>query len=193
VGAIDLLIVGPVEDDVVEFLDGFLRRTFGYETRRMASLPNPDFARDPRRAQYDSTRILREALNQASVDAIQVLAVTGVDLFIPMLSFVYGQAQLKGRGALLSLARLRQEFYGLPPDRPLLYSRAAKEALHELGHSFGLVHCPVPSCAMSLSSNILQIDAKNSEYCPGCNALVVETLTTVRVRAALPQHEEDRP
>lgn len=191
-GAIDLWMVGPVEDDVVEFLEGFLCRAFDLETRRMAPLLNADFAYDPRRAQHDSSRILREAFARASVDATRVLAVTGVDLFIPMLSFVFGQAQLDGRVALLSLARLRQEFYGLPANRPLLLSRAAKEALHELGHSFGLAHCPIPSCAMSLSTNILQVDAKNSKYCPGCRALLAETLETVHARTALPQHEEDR-
>jgi archaemetzincin len=193
VGAIHLWVVGPVEDDVVEFLEGFLGRTFGLKTMRMAPLASADFAYDTRRGQYDSTRILLEAFKRAPADATQVLAVTSVDLFIPMLSFVYGQAQLDGRVALLSLARLRQEFYGLPADWPLLLSRAAKEALHELGHSFGLAHCPTSSCAMSLSTHILQVDGKNSEYCPGCNALLAEALAAVRVCAELPRHEENRP
>jgi len=193
VDVIELMAVGPVEGEVMEYLEEILHKRFKLEMRTAAALASPEFAYDSRRSQYDSTRILREALERISGDAVRLLAVTGADLFLPMLSFVFGQAQLNGRVALISLARLRQEFYGLPPDRPLLLRRAAKEALHELGHSLGLAHCTAPTCAMSLSTNIQQVDAKNHEYCPGCNALIAERLASIRVRASLAQHEEDRP
>ena len=85
-----------------------------------------------------------------------------------MLSFLFGQAQLDGAAAIVSIARLRQEFYGLPGDEGLLLARARKEALHELGHTFGLVHCPDPLCAMSLSTSLPQVDAKRDEYCESC-------------------------
>ena len=80
--------------------------------------------------------------------------------------------------ALVSLARLRQDFYGLPPDAPLLRERAAKEAVHELGHTFGLVHCPDAFCSMSLSSNIQQVDSKSGGLCPACSARIAEALET---------------
>ncbi len=73
-----------------------------------------------------------------------MLALTGRDLFVPVLTFVFGQAQLGGRVAVVSLARLRQEFYGMAPNGEILMERAVKEALHETGHTFGLVHCRGP-------------------------------------------------
>jgi archaemetzincin len=72
--------------------------------------------------------------------------------------------------AAISLARLRQEFYGQPPNREILLQRALKEALHETGHMFGLVHCADRNCAMSLATNIRHIDAKRAEFCAGCAA-----------------------
>ena len=85
--------------------------------------------------------ILRSLLNLKPEGENRLLGITDVDLFIPMLSFVLGQAQLGGPTAVVSVARLRQEFYGLPPDLPLLRARAVKEAVHEIGHTFGLTHC----------------------------------------------------
>ena len=103
-------------------------------------------------------------------DACKLLAVTERDLFIPVLTFVFGQAQLGGRAAVVSLARLRQEFYGLAPNREVFLERALKEALHETGHMFGLVHCADRSCAMSLATNVRQIDMKRAAFCARCAA-----------------------
>jgi archaemetzincin len=87
-----------------------------------------------------------------------------------VLTFVFGQAQLGGRTGVVSLARLRQEFYGLPPDRAVFAGRAVKEALHETGHMFGLVHCAERGCAMSLATNVRQIDTKQAAFCAPCTA-----------------------
>jgi archaemetzincin len=173
---VDLLPFGPVEDTVLETLEGCVRSGFGLAVRRLPPLPDPLFAYDAARGQFDSARILREVFDRRDPRASRVLAVTRVDLFIPVLSFVFGQAQLEGPAALISLARLRQEFYGFPTDMPLLLERTAKEALHELGHSFGLIHCPDPACVISLSSSIEQVDAKNGAFCPGCRALLGDRL-----------------
>ena len=173
---IDLLPFGPVEDAVMETIESSVRNGFGMEARRLPPQPEPLFAYDAVRGQFDSARILREVFDRRDAEARRILAVTRVDLFIPVLSFVFGQAQLEGPAALISLARLRQEFYGFPADGPLLLERTAKEALHELGHSFGLVHCPDPACVISLSSTIEQVDAKNGAFCPGCRALLEERL-----------------
>ena len=144
-------------------------REFGLPLREYA-MPDLEFARDPRRNQYGSIPVLEKLVKAYPGDAVKLLAVTGRDLFIPVLTFVYGHAQLGGRIAVISLARLRQEFYGLDPDRNILIQRATKEALHESGHLFGLVHCPDISCAMSLSTNIRQIDLKRAAFCASCAA-----------------------
>jgi archaemetzincin len=100
-------------------------------------------------------------------DTWKLLAVTALDLFLPVLTFVFGQAQLGGPAGVVSLARLKQEFYGLEPDREILLERSAKEALHETGHLFGLAHCD-GSCAMALSTNVRQIDSKPAGFCDVC-------------------------
>jgi archaemetzincin len=87
---------------------------------------------------------------------------------------VFGQAQLGGQVALISLARLRQEFYGMPQNRALFLGRALKEAVHELGHTFVLTHCPEGECPMSLSTNIRQVDGKRATFCASCAAAVRE-------------------
>jgi len=132
-------------------------------------LPSIEFAFDPARLQYRSAEILEMLARLCPADALKLVAVTERDLFIPVLTFVFGHAQLGGRVAVISLARLRQEFYGLPPAPDVLSERARKEALHETGHTFGLVHCS-GHCAMSLSANIQQIDRKPAAYCAACAA-----------------------
>jgi archaemetzincin len=109
-------------------------------------------------------------LRRCPEDGYKLLAVTGRDLFIPVLTFVFGHAQLGGRAGIVSLARLRQEFYGLPADPDIFRERAGKETLHEGGHLFGLVHCAERRCAMSLATGIRQIDSKENSFCPPCTA-----------------------
>ncbi len=131
-------------------------------------LPSVDFAYDPGRDQYASIAALELLLRECPPDAAKLLAVTERDLFIPVLTFVYGQAQLGGRVAVVSLARLRQEYYGLAPNREVFLQRAVKEALHEAGHTFSLAHCAERTCVMSLATNIRQIDAKGMGFCGSC-------------------------
>jgi archaemetzincin len=146
---------------------GALASEFGHPVREL-DLPAIDFTLDSARAQYASIPVLEMLTRLCPADAAKLLAVTARDLFIPVLTFVFGQAQLSGRVGVVSLARLRQEFYGLPPDREILLQRAVKEALHETGHLFGLVHCAERSCAMSLSTGVRQIDSKQPAFCGPC-------------------------
>ncbi len=146
-----------------------MARTFGLPVREM-ELPPVEFAFDDGRRQYSSIAVLEMAAAHCPPDAAKLLAVTGRDLFIPVLTFVYGQAQLGGRIGVVSLARLRMEFYGLPHNREILQRRAEKEAMHEAGHLFGLVHCADRGCSMSLSTGVRQIDSKSAAFCPPCEA-----------------------
>ena len=142
---------------------------FGGPVRRL-DLGDVEFAFDPARSQYASIPILEMLLRRCPEDARKLLAVARHDLFIPVLTFVFGHAQLNGRAGVISLARLQQEFYGLAPDREVFLERVVKEALHEAGHMFGLVHCPERRCAMSLATNVRQIDSKDNAFCPQCAA-----------------------
>ena len=137
---------------------------------RPLDLPGADFAHDTARGQYASIAVLEMLARLCPDDAWKLLAVTTRDLFIPVLTFVFGQAQLGGRVGVVSLARLKQEFYGLPGNRDVFLERAAKEALHETGHLFGLVHCANHVCAMSLSTGVRQIDMKQPSFCDPCRS-----------------------
>jgi archaemetzincin len=142
------------------------------------ALPAIDFAFDRARNQYASIAVLEMLARTSPHDAWKLVAVTGRDLFVPVLTFVYGQAQLGGRIALVSLARLEQEFYGLASNRDVFLDRARKEALHEAGHTLGLVHCADRTCAMTLSTNIRQIDFKHAAFCAACGARIEHALRT---------------
>jgi archaemetzincin len=168
--------LGGIGPDLLGPVENCLLKSFGLPVRRWQPLSNVDFAWDPARGQYSSVRILQELLRRCPTDAARVLAITAEDLYIPMLSFVYGQAQLNGKLALVSVARLRQEYYGMPPEAGVLEERCLKEILHEMGHTFGLLHCADSACAMSLSTSLQQVDIKQKAYCAGCAALLAETL-----------------
>lgn len=130
--------------------------------------PLPAF--DAHRSQYRSDKLLPGLAGTAS-GAGKVLGVTDLDLFIPVLTFVFGEAQLNGRAALVSTYRLRSEMYGLPPDSELLLDRLIKEALHELGHTRGLLHCYHTGCVMQPSTYAELIDLKPARFCDRCRAL----------------------
>jgi archaemetzincin len=171
---IALAPVGNVPADVLATVAAGINEAFAAETRVMDPLPQPVYAWDAVRRQYSSTHVLREMSRLYPDPDGKLLGVTSYDLFIPMLSFVYGQAQLGGCLAVVSLARLRQEFYGLSANEALTLLRVRKEAAHELGHAFGLVHCADRTCPMSLSTNIHQLDLKGEAFCGACRSLLQE-------------------
>jgi archaemetzincin len=186
-----LVPVGPIEEGLLSSTAAALERTVGLASRRMSALEDPDYAFDPKRNQFASSTILTRLMRQVPADASRLLALTERDLFIPILSFVFGQAQLNGPAAIISLARLRQEFYGLQPEEAVLLARTVKEALHEVGHTFGLVHCENRMCLMSLSTNIRQVDVKGSDFCPSCSILVRESVGMIKKKAASGRRGEE--
>jgi archaemetzincin len=159
---------GNITLEVLDDLAAELARTFHVSCHvREGCLP-ANFALDAARGQYHSTSILQHMDTLAPAPDVTLLGVTSLDLYIPILTFVFGEAQLSGRCALVSTCRLHDEFYGLPPNDLLLKSRLKKEAIHELGHTLGLKHCFDWPCVMTSSHNIERIDLKDSEFCPVC-------------------------
>jgi archaemetzincin len=127
---------------------------------------------DPVRNQYNSTWILSQILTLVPQEDCKILGVTSLDLYVPVLTFVFGEAQLDGRAALVSSFRLRDELYGLPKNPEKLKERLIKEAIHELGHTFGLIHCREPNCVMFTSTYAEEIDFKSKDFCSACSALL---------------------
>jgi archaemetzincin len=166
-----LVPLGSPPPEVVKRVAAMLREVYGVDVRPAAGCPDPPQALDPQRDQWSAVTMLRVLLAGAR-DGERVLGITERDLFVPVLSFVYGQAQLRGRVAVISLARLRPEFHGLRPDAELLAARAVKEAVHEVGHVYGLVHCLDRRCPMALSLGLEDLDHKTATPCPSCAALL---------------------
>jgi archaemetzincin len=169
-----LVPIGNLPGAALDWIENAAAEWFPLPIRRLEALPIPQRAFDEKRGQYQSVEIMKMLSQVIPRDASRILGVTDVDLSIPMLSFLFGQAQFDGPVAVVSLCRLHQEFYGLPRQENLLRERTVKEVLHELGHTFGLVHCSEPKCAMSLATHIELVDAKAEQYCARCGLQLVE-------------------
>jgi archaemetzincin len=165
-----------VSEAVMEAIKEILEDVFPVRVQALPAISSPPEAYDAVRRQHSAPVILKSLLAAHPANPAKLLAVTGGDLFIPMLSFVFGQAQLGGRAAVISMARLTPEFHGFDPDLQLLLRRARTVALHETGHLFGLTHCQTQECAMRLATNIHQFDLKRAVLCPGCAAILLENL-----------------
>lgn len=120
------------------------------------------------RRQYHSTEILESIIKSNPNLEGYVLVITEMDLFIPVLTHVFGEAQLNGKFSIVSVCRLYEEFYTSESDPKLLSERSYKEILHELGHNFGLLHCKDWECVMHTSNTVEEIDIKGNYYCIPC-------------------------
>jgi len=123
---------------------------------------------DPARRQYNGTDLLKLVDSMYPDEPIKILGLFNVDLFIPILTYIFGQAFLSGRSGIASNYRFSNERYGMKKDDPLMLERFIKEVIHELGHTFGLVHCHVPTCVMRSSTYVEDIDQKGPTLCISC-------------------------
>lgn len=127
---------------------------------------------DDIRGQAWSTAILARLQERRPARNTVILGVTELDLYVPVLTFVFGEAQLNGPCAVISTHRLREEYYGMPPNEDLLVERMMKESLHELGHTQGLRHCTDWRCVMSSAHTAERIDLRQAAFCSSCAASI---------------------
>jgi len=168
------LVVSPIGEMAPELSRSVSReihRVFGLATETLPLLPDVEFALDASRNQYHSTNILEKLTAKAPPHALKVLAITRVDLFIPILTYVYGEAQLGGKSAIISTHRLKDGIVSLGTEE-VFHCRTAKEAVHELGHTFKLRHCRDAACIMHYCRNIKDVDKKSDQLCRYCRVLL---------------------
>jgi archaemetzincin len=163
-----ILPIGNVEDGLLKDLRPVIEETFGVPSKVLPVRLDPEFAFHGERQQYHSSEILQRMQSFLNADSWRMLGISAVDLYIPILTFVFGEAQMGGPCAVVSAHRLRQEFYGLPPDRELFRQRVIKEAVHEVGHTLNLTHCEDYRCVMASSHAVEWIDLKERTLCPAC-------------------------
>lgn len=131
---------------------------------------------NPTRRQYDGNRLLKLVNSLYHKPGQKTIGLFRVDLFIPILTYIFGQALFGGCTGIVSLYRLRNEQYGMPPDDLLLYNRFLKVLIHELGHTYGLTHCLVPNCIMRSSTYVEDLDLKKHTFCMKCEEQLMHTL-----------------
>ncbi|MDI6689872.1 MAG: archaemetzincin family Zn-dependent metalloprotease [Actinomycetota bacterium] len=192
-----LFPIGDVDSSVLAVLQDVLEEKFGFPCKIGPALPDPRYAYNPERGQYKSTMILGKVRQALPQDALKGLGVTSVDLYVPMLNFIFGEAEVRGRCAVISLCRLKPKFYGVSRPRlvgsgqahlpngqageDILKTRAIKEAVHELGHTFGLSHCSDPKCVMCFSNSLMDTDFKEENFCSSCqNAITLSIQNLLR-------------
>src|SRR5208283_4443120 len=148
---VHLLPVGKVDVSLLRDLRAKIPRCLHVDCEIFPANLDPAPSYHAERQQYHSSEILQRMQALVRPQDWRLLAVADVDLYIPILKYVFGEAQMGGPCAVVSVHRLRQELYGLPPDQKLFRQRALKEAVHELGHTVNLTHCDDYRCAMAPS------------------------------------------
>jgi archaemetzincin len=167
-----LISHGNFENDFLEKIakevsDEYLRKVIIGESH----IDLNDFF-EPTRRQYDGNLLLKEIDTVYSSGFFKKVGLFRVDLFIPILTYIFGQAALNGSTGIASLYRLRNEQYGMQKDDNLLFDRFKKVIIHELGHTFGLIHCHVPTCVMRSSTYVEDIDQKSHHLCSKCRSTI---------------------
>jgi len=170
------IFIAPVKFSNVQFLNNLAAELAKRFSCRISIINLPieiDGFLSKERGQYFSTQIIAEAIKMTGEINGKVILVTDVDIYVPVLTFIFGEAQLNGKHSIISVCRLHEEFYSGETNNSILLERTIKELLHELGHNYGLVHCLNWDCVMHSSPGIEEVDIKGTTFCRSC-ALKVE-------------------
>jgi archaemetzincin len=167
--------IGKRDNELIESIAADIESVFGHKTEEILLLDSVDFAFDPARRQYHSTPILEKLAALAPSQAVKVLGIVEYDLFIPILTHVYGEAQLGGKACMVSTYRLK-EGLSLAGSRDAYQQRVVKEAVHELGHTFNLRHCRDSACIMHYCRTVEDVDRKTGRLCRYCKILLKDEL-----------------
>lgn len=161
---VQILPIGTINSKILRKLVNQLENFFP-NLELLETVPLLETAYDKKRDQYLSDEFLREVKWHAAVNGENhILGITDADLYTPGLNFVFGQAELPGKAAIISISRLNHN------DNDLFHTRMLKEAIHELGHTVGLRHCPDIHCVMHFSNSLKDTDIKGESFCERCKS-----------------------
>ena len=166
--------LAEIDSHTLEILKDSLVPTFSCPVEVKAQISGLDYAYNDERKQYLASRLLSTLRSFSMESGDRCLGIVDVDLYAAGLNFIFGEADVNSGVAIISLYRLRQERYGLPQDERLFHDRAIKEAVHELGHTYYLSHCPDVKCVMHFSNCLADTDIKGTGFCPKCQQKLEE-------------------
>ena len=190
---VHLLPVGRVDLALLEELRAGIPRSLRINCEILPKRFDPNAAYHAERQQFHSSEILQRIQALVRPGDWRLLAVADLDLYVPILKYVFGEAQLGGPCAVVSAYRLRQEFYGLDGDEALLRERLLKEAVHELGHTLNLRHCQDYTCAMASAHAVEWIDLRGSTFCDSCRYHLESKNPSLGTRNVLATHKSMLP
>jgi len=170
---ITLKPLGDVAKEIMTELKNRICGVFNCPVEIKTGFSSLAHAYDREREQYLSSKLIASLNSSGRERDEKIVGITEVDLYAPGLKFVFGEASVASGVAIVSLCRLRQEYYGLSPEKTLFLERATKEIVHEVGHTFGLGHCPNTRCVMHFSNSLADTDLKGMGFCDKCCPILV--------------------
>ncbi len=165
---ITLISFGFFEQDFLEQIAKAVQAEFDFTVNIREGRIELGEYYDPARRQYNGNTLISIVDSMTFPESNKILGLFNVDLFIPILTYIFGQAYLNGKSGIASIYRLSNERYGMPKDEQILLDRTKKEVIHELGHTFGLIHCDNPICVMRSSTYLEDVDQKRQNLCHNC-------------------------
>ena len=168
--------LGEVPEIALKVIAAHISGYYKLPVKILPRLGHPDYAFDERRFQYDAGIILKAFESIQFKDHDKVIGVLNLDLFVPIFTYVFGEAKQGGKFALVSLYRLGKNPDGSPSPSSLIFERAAKIALHELGHLFNLLHCQEKKCLMNFSGGVGDLDNTPIYLCRYCSTFFKDCL-----------------
>ena len=180
-GQIDRNVMEDIKNRILDYMPMSIKVEIDQQKE------SPQVAYDPSRRQYNAEAILDEIAQHSTIDTTteRALIITDADLYTPYSDFVLGVADSKKGICIISLARLKNEFYGLKQDNKLFIERSLKEAIYEFGISRGLSNCPDTRCVMHFSNNLTDIDKKKNTFCRKCKDELLHQYMSPLIKASL--------
>jgi archaemetzincin len=169
-GCIILVVMSSIDEHLLNKLKQELELTFKRKVEAKIKITNLRSFYNSRRNQYSSSQLLSRLRKMERNPEDKILGIVDVDLFSPGWEFIFGEAEINSGIGMLSLFRLKPENYGHKRNAKLLKGRTLKEAVHELGHLFGLLHCESPDCVMYFSTDLKYVDHKKLDFCSECQS-----------------------
>lgn len=175
-GVISVLPLGRVDTDVLHVVADGLQAILRVPVDLRAAIPIPQETFMEARQQYNAMAIIKRLDTKLVGNSLKVLGITSKDICNPILTYVFGEAYMDGRAAVMSCFRLFMSTIGKPIPRELFLDRVVKVALHEIGHTFNLPHCHTDRCVMRASNNLAELDEKLNYLCSYCEVFLMESL-----------------